>query len=314
MTRTLACLGAVLLLGGCATHYASFVTKTSLAVLDMDTTPVEASIAFGRTEGYVGPRFSDGTVYPVTGFINAKGEGLARETQQVFAGGAAAVLVQGGEPSSALKGPCTDGRDRPPLFLATGTSVGLRVGFVESTALPNSFSFGYRRKEATLVPADEKCQPSVLATHDSDGGARLEPGDGKLHLGITQYFATGAAADVLARSPAVRGMFTKGAEAARSAVEAFSDRERIQLRATVDAVGCAAAVDDSQFEGVVLVNARELGLFPENGFDKVMAAAKGGARRQRYADLLQLRAGADEARSTAMEIHRKRVCGLAKAG
>lgn len=314
MKFTLAGLTATLLLGGCATHYASFVTKTSLAVLDVDTAPVETSIAFGRTEGYVGPRFNDGSVYPVTGFINASGRGLMRETQQVFAGGAAAVLVQGADSASSITGPCTDGRDRPPLFLATGTSVGVKVGFVESTALPNSFTFGYRRKEAALVPVDEKCRPSVLAALDSDGGARAAAGEAKANLAITQYFATGEAADALARSPAVRRLFAQGAEAARSSVEAFSDRERTQLRATVDAVGCAAAVDDTRFNELVLVNARELGLFPENGFDKVMAAPPGGPRRQRYADLLQLRAGADDARSAAMEIHRQRVCALARAG
>lgn len=313
MNRTWMSLAPVLMLAGCATHYASFVTKTSLAVLDLDTTPVEASIAFGRTEGYVGPRFDDGSVYPVTGFINARGSALKRETQQVFAGGSAAVLVLKGMPKE-LTNTCTDGRDRPPLFLATSTSVGLRVGFVENSPLPNSFSFGYRRKEAALVPVDKNCQPSVLATHDSDAGARQATDQPKAQLAITQYFATGAAADVLARSKTVQDMFQQGAEAAKISVAAFSDRERLQLRSTIDAVGCAAALDDAQFEDVALVNARELGLFPENGYDKVMAAAKGGPRRQRYAELLQLRAGADEVRSTAMEIHRRRVCGPPKPG
>lgn len=313
MNRTWMSLAPVLLLAGCATHYASFVTKTSLAVLDLDTTPVEASIAFGRTEGYVGPRFDDGTVYPVTGFINASGSALNRETQQVFAGGSAAVLVLRGTPK-ILANKCGDGRDRPPLFLATSTSVGLRVGFIENGPLPNSFNFGYRRKEATLVPVDKDCQPSVLATHDSDGGARRAAGEPKATLAITQYFATGAAADQLAGTPVMQAMFDQGAQAAKDAVVAFNDRERVQLRATIDALGCVATLDDAQFEGVALVNARELGLFPENGYDKVMQAAKGGPRRLRYAELLQLRAGANEARSTAMDIHRQRVCSLPKAG
>jgi len=312
-------LGAALL-GGCATaDYATFVTKTSLAVLDVDTAPVEASIAFNRTEGYVGPRFANGKVYPVTGYINAKGSALTRETQQVFAGGAAATLVlqegQAKDPAPVVPvTPCPDGRKNPPLFFATGTSVGVRVGFAEGSALPNAFNFGYRRKEATLVPVDELCQPSVLAAHDSDGGARKAEGEAKANLGITQYFATGEAADTLARMPEVRNLFQRSAKAALTAVQAFGERERVQLRDTIDAVACASAVDDTQFETVVLVNARELGLFPEKGFDMVMQAAKGGARRVRYAELLQLRAGADDARTTTMQIHKKRVCDLKKSG
>ncbi len=311
MNRTWMSIAPVLLLCGCA-NYASFATKTSLAVLDVDTTPVEASIAFGRTEGYVGPRFNDGTVYPVIGFINASGSGLLRETQQVFAGGAAALLVQRGTPSS-LSGNCeNDGR--PPLYLATGTSVGLRVGFADNTPLPTSFSFGYRRKESTLVPVDKTCQPSVLATHDSDAGARQQAGDAKLGLRITQYFATGAAADQLAMKPEIRTMFDHGAQAVQSAVDAFNDRERTQLRGTLDAVACAAVLDDATFERAVLVNARELGLFPESGYATLMQADNGAPRRLLYAQLLQLRAGADVARSAAIEMHRKRVCGLANPG
>lgn len=321
-----ALLLAAALLGGCATaDYATFVTKTSLAVLDVDTAPVEASIAFSRTEGYVGPRFPNGKVYPVTGYINAKGSALTRETQQVFAGGAAATLVlqdsQAKDPAPvAPVAPltpvtaCPDGRKNPPLFFATGTSVGVRVGFAEGSALPNAFNFGYRRKEATLVPVDELCQPSVLAAHDSDGGARKAEGEAKANLGITQYFATGEAADTLARMPEVRNLFQRSAKAALTAVQAFGERERVQLRDTIDAVACASAVDDTQFETVVLVSARELGLFPEKGFDMVMQAAAGGARRMRYAELLQLRAGADDARTTTMQIHRKRVCDLKKSG
>lgn len=304
----LLCAGA---LTGCAgTHYATFVTKTSLAVLDVDTAPVEASIAFSRTEGYIGPRFDDGTVYPVTGFVNARGRALSRETQQVFAGGNAATLVQGGMPPATSGQGCAAGPDRPPLFLATGTSVGLRVGFAEGAPLPNSFNFGYRRKELALVPVDKHCQPSVLATHDSEGGARTSDADGKLHLGLTQYFATGAAADQLASSQEVRDIFLRGRRAAADAVGAFNERERSQLQLTVDALTCAAAVPDPGFDSVVL-NARELGLFPEGGADMVMKAAAGAPRRASYAQQLRLLNGAPAPRDAALEIHRQRVCALA---
>lgn len=311
-TRPAMALALVLAcLGGCAnTHYATFVTKTSLSVVDVDTAPVEASIAFSRTEGYVGPRFDDGTVYPVTGFINATGSALMRETQQVFAGGAAATLVLGGQATAASGTACADNRENPPLFLATGTAVGLRVGFAEGGPLPNSFHFGYRRKELALVPVSKTCQPSVLATHDSDGGARTEAGQAKAQLGITQYFATGAAADQLAGSKTVKAMFSAGQQAAANAVAAFSDRERSQLQQTVDALECAAAVPDAQFDAVVN-NASELALFPQGGAAMVMGAAAGPARRARYTQQLRLLNGSPGERGAALEIHRKRVCALA---
>lgn len=314
MKMRLFLLATLSLLGGCATsNYATFVTKTSLAVLDVDTAPAEASIAFGRTEGYVGPRFADGSVYPVTGFINANGAALSRQTQQVFAGGAAALLVLRKEPTAPQVGRCDDGRERPPLFLATGTSVGLQVGFAEGSVLPNSFNLGYRRKEATLVPVSQGCRPSVLAALDSDGGARTADGQPKASLGIVQYFATGDAADALARSDDVRLLFDRGRAAVATAVQAFTERERVQLQATVDVLQCAAGVPDAKFDDVVL-SARELALFPDGGAEQVMAAAAGSPRRARYAQMLRLMNGSDDARTTTLGLHRQRVCALVDAG
>lgn len=302
---------APLLLSGCANlHYASFVTKTSLAVIDMDSSPVEASVAFSRTEGYLGPRLPDGTVYPVTGFVNAQGAALSRETQQVFAGGKAAVLVLGKDlKSSEDKPSCSK---TPPLLLATGTSVGLRVSFTENNMVPTSFNLGYRRKEQALVPVDKDCQPSVLATHDSDAQTRGAAAEPKIGFGIAQYFATGEAAEALAIDPAIQELFQRNAKRAADAVEAFADRERLQLRATIDALACASALSDALFIDVALVNARELGLFPEKGYDMVMQTPAGAPRRARYAELLALRAGADDARTSLMEIHKARVCTLAQ--
>lgn len=307
---------AALLLGGCAnTHYASFATKTSLAVVDVDTAPVEASVAFSRTEGYVGPRLPDGSVYPVVGFINTQGRALQRETQQVFAGGKAALRVLGGNPDTSKDKP-TCGK-APPLFLTTGTSVGLRVSFAQDGTVPgvvpSSFNLGYRRKELALVPVDKDCQPSVLATHDSDAGARAAAGEPKLRFGIAQYFATGEAAEALAADPEIQALFKRNAKRAADAVGAFTDRERLQLRSTLDALACASALSDAQFNDVALVNARELGLFPEKGYDMVMQATAGGPRRARYAELLSLRAGADDTRTALMEMHKARVCELAQA-
>lgn len=308
--------------GGCAnTNYAVFVTKTTLSIVDADTTPVEATIAFNRSEGYVGPRFSSGIVYPVTGFLQTSGSGFSRNTRQVFAGGAAAEHVLGSTaPASAgvnqksqPPSPCSDGRERPPLFFATGTTLGLRVGFVDNTALPNSFTLGYRRKEAAAIPVADNCFPSVLAAHESDPSAREKAGDPKAGLALAQWFATGNAADTLAQDDDIRNLFKREAAVALTGVAAFNDRERTQLRATADILACAAAVEDDDFD-TVIVSARELNLLPEKGDQIAMAAAKGTKRRAKYAELLGLRAGVDDpTRAAALSLHQKRVCGLRKA-
>lgn len=320
MNRTLALAALPLLLallGGCAgTHYASFVTKTSLAVLDVDSSPAEASIAFSRAEGYIGPRFDDGSVYPVTGFISARGAALTRETRQVFAGGRAAVLVLRDEGKPPEPSPCGDGLDRPPLFLATGTSVGVRLGFAAGTAVPNSFNFGYRRKEATLVPVSKTCQPSVLATHDSDGGARGTPGgtDRNAALDVTQYFATGAAADALARDTDVQQIFRREAKASIANVQAFKEREAAQSRSLLKSISCASAVPDAGF-APVLADLSRPGLLDDPGVIANVRAANGGVagQRQRYVEALRLRMGDGDDFPAALADHEALVCRLAAA-
>lgn len=303
---------------GCAgPNYASFVTKTSLSVLDVDTAPAEASIAYSRTEGYIGPRFEDGSVYPVTGFIGADGGTVGRQARQVFAGGRAALIVLGGTPAAAGTGPCTDKLDRPPLFLATATSMGLRVGFAAGTAVPDSFNFGYRRKEATVVPVSKECQPSVLATHDSSAGvASGTPGvGGRVALGVTQYFTTGAAADVLAADPEVKTLFKREAKAAIANVQAFKEREQQSSRVLLKTLSCASRVPDAKF-GDVLADLSRPGLLETDGVVAEVRDTKGGVegQRLRYLDALRLRVGDDGGFPAALADHEAKVCSLAAAG
>lgn len=303
--------GLVLALGGCATqNYATFVTKTSISVIDADSAPAEVSIAFSRTEGYKGPRFDDGTVYPVAGFLETRGAALTRATQQVFAGGRAAEIVTGAPPSGG-RANCGDKLDMPPLFLATGTSLGIRIGLTDG-GLPSSFNFGYRRKEATLVPVSKDCMPSVLATHDSDAKPD-ESVKGKEGLALTQYFATGTAADALANRDNVKALFRQKAEAAVTAVAASKARNGEQSVLALKAINCAGHVKDASFDRVVS-HAGELGLFPTpTTAAAVLAKTPMAERRRSYAAELSLALGDRDDRTAQLQKHADRVCGMADA-
>jgi hypothetical protein len=313
MTRLISALALAALLSACSTQNAVFVTKTSLSVVDLDSAPASASIAFDRTEGYFGPRLDDGQVYPVTGYLRTTGSGLTRETQQVFAGGRAAVLVLGKTADKPAAANCSDGRSNPPLLFATGTTMGVKVGFLEGSVLPNAFTLGFRRKEATTVPVSKECKPSVLATFDSDSSARTAAGQPKLAGAIAQYFATGDAADALAEDPVVRGLFKAEAAKALGAVEAFNQREALQTRLALDVLACAGKVPDERFERVVN-NAEDLALYddPAAG-NRIRAAATPAERRRLYAEELGLRLGDSDERSAALRFHLKRVCAIAQA-
>jgi hypothetical protein len=310
----LAAIGAAALLGlgGCATKDAVFVTKTSFSVLDVDATPAGVSVAHDRVEGYFGPRFDNGHVYPVTGYFHATGTGFTREVQQVFAGGEAATVVLGATPNtSPTSDACADARDNPPLLFATGTTLGIKLGFAENTVLPTSFVFGYRRKEVAWVPVSKTCAPSVLATLDSNATARGKAEDPKLQAGVGQYFATGAAAVRLATDPVIRGTFQREAQKAVGNVAEFTSREAVQNQLTLDIVGCATKVSDASFDRVV-GNADELGVLATAGdAAEIRKGIDAKDRLGRYARLLRLRNGDVDPRTAALTIHKARVCQLA---
>lgn len=307
-------IAAVLLgLGGCATNDAVFVTKTSFSILDVDTTPASISLAHDRTEGYFGPRFDDGQVYPVTGYFRGSGKGPEREVQQVFAGGQAAIVVLGGDSDKPELKSCNDGRVRPPLAFTTATTLGIKLGFQENTVLPTSFVFGYRRKEAAWVPVSSTCQPSVLATLDSNATAKAKEGESELKAGVSQYFATGAAAVHLAQDGDIRASFKKEAVKALGEVAAFNDRRASQNQITLEIIDCASRVPDPKFDSVV-TNADEVGVLA-SAFDAADIRKAGNAKEQlsAYARKLHLRNGDADPRTAALNIHKTKVCKLASA-
>jgi hypothetical protein len=302
-------LAASVMLAGCATQNAVFVTKTSLSVVDVDTSPVSATIAYDRTEGYIGPRLEDGKVYPVAGYLHTDGGTMARNTQQVFAGGRAAVLVSGGTPDAQVTTTtCGDNRANPPLIFATGTTMGIKVGFADGTPLPNSFTLGYRRKEASVVPVSKDCQPSVLATYDSGLAAKAQPTDAKIKATVAQYFATGAAAEALASDPVVKDLFKTSAKAALDAPGAFTAREGVQTRLALDVITCAGKVPDTNFDRVVN-NAEDLDLVAGQA-GVIRAGATIADKRRLYGEMLSLMLGAKDETTAALQFHKQRVCSL----
>lgn len=213
-----------------------FVTKTSISVLDADTTPPEVSIAYNRTEGYIGPRYESGAVPPVYGSIESDAAIINPKVRQLYATGDAAQIITNGEVSE-----CYNELEGDPklIFFGTTTNTGLKITFgatgaANGIALPNSFNFGFRRKEFSLIPlgrtvrlTGENCTPdpdqreihrypSVIAAIDTTGRigdtSNLgQPGQPAAEVGLqtAQFIATGAAARNLA--PYLRPVFMERA-------------------------------------------------------------------------------------------------------
>lgn len=209
-----------LMLGACASprENAIFVTKTSLSVFDAETVPAGVSVAYDRVEGYAGPRFENGKVFPVVGVIETEGQGIFREIRQMYATGRAAELLTAGgtvnagatEPQAlARDGAAAPSTSPPVLFFATSTVLGLKLAFQASNYAPESLTLGYKRKEASVIPVDQTRHPSVFASLNTSAGvagtlasAGGSPG-ATAKFQLSQFFATGVAADQLAANRTV---------------------------------------------------------------------------------------------------------------
>src|SRR5471032_100377 len=196
-------------LAGCASPQDTvvFVTNTSLGI-NVESKPPTASIAYDRTEGYIGPRSANGGMPPVVASVQTNGNVFNPQIRQVYATGAAAVLVT--SPNGTETGPSDmTGTDDKMAFFGTTTTVGLKVGF-DDTGNPDSLVFGFKRKELSVIPlgsdGTKRVYPSVLASVDTTVGSSTLKDTG---LTISQYFATGKAAEMLASSnDVVRKSFT----------------------------------------------------------------------------------------------------------
>jgi hypothetical protein len=185
------------LLAGCGSPGAIFVTKSSLAIADIDSTPAEMSIAMHRVEGFVAPRNRNGNTPPVLAHINSNRAYLYPQVEQVYATGTAAERLAGDFESNNSE--CENcGRDKKvtPVVFTTSTTLGFRIG-VSTDNIVDGLVLGYRRKEMSFVP--------VLA-QDDDGSYRYPSLIAAIRINQTengkfsscQGFATGTAASKLA--------------------------------------------------------------------------------------------------------------------
>jgi hypothetical protein len=151
-----------------------FVTKTSLSVVDVDSTPPGISVAYDRTEGVVGPTFQQGHAPSVLAHISSDGSMFTPRIKQAYATGDAARFLVGGEDDGCLTIPrgapathtgmgrqtseaaTNESKDENgsfPMFFSTQTTAGLKLEFSSASGqmLPSGFVFGYRRKEASAI-------------------------------------------------------------------------------------------------------------------------------------------------------------------
>lgn len=306
-------------LGGCAspTTHATFVTKTSLALVDADTTPAGISVAYDRVEGYIGPRLEDGTVLPVTGYIDTDGGIFVRKIRQVYATGQAAENVVahaggGSAPPStlpaqppALESPLSK---RNVLFFGTGTNFGLKIGFEAGTVAPNSFNLGFRRKEISVIPVDKGSMPSVFASIDNAAAAR--PAEGTkpaVEFGLNQFFATGTAADRLAKDPGIGGIIARRL----SAEDEFRRNESAQGKDALDALWCLSRIADDAALDRVWNSAEDLRVLAPTTLAEIRrTGTTRTAQRQIYTRDIGLANAASADHGKRLALHRETVCQL----
>lgn len=333
------------LLAACASprDSAIFVTKTSMSIADIDTTPASISIGYDRVEGYAGPRFADGTAYPVASMIETNGQIADRSVRQVFVGGHAALIATRGAAGQAAARAASVAASAPPvaasavpparassdagaedrrrtLIFATGTTTGLKLAFTEGSVAPTSLTIGYRRKEAAMVPVDQAHQnTSVLGSLSNAVGVALAasaPASSptsavKVDFGIQQFFATGEAAENLAARPSIQDRFKDAAEAAAGNVQKYLESEAVQRRLIMKIVLCVDRIDDARLERV-WTNVEDLPLFPKYGNVAQRIRQAGGPRQQRqlYYQHLDLVDAWEPRMTTALEFHQGLVCRL----
>ena len=176
---------------GCATQEPSavFITSTSLSVIEGDTKPPGASIGYKRIEGYIGPNNADGSAPPILASIETDGKILNQKIRQLYATGGAAVIASGS--AGQYSEPDADGKKSHTMFFGTSTNLGLSFGTTANVL--DSFNFGYKRKELSVIPLIKDKQegyvyPSVLASIDTTGGANVNATEADLELKTSQYF------------------------------------------------------------------------------------------------------------------------------
>lgn len=237
LTIALVCATTVLLTGCASNSHVLFVTKTSIGV-DFDSKPATASLGYDRIEGYIAPTYPNGEIPPVVASVKSDGGIFSPSVRQVYATGDAAIIATGGKSTNQNKP--LKGKRADMMFFGTTTATGLKVGF--STSLPDSFVFGFKRKEFSYIPlaheGDENSgkdvYPSVLASIDTQANVKIDGSVDGTQLSNAQFFATGRAARNLAGTTEIKRSFNA------IAAEAIAKQQKDNItaeRKQTDAIG-----------------------------------------------------------------------------
>lgn len=343
-------------LGACAdVDSVLFVTGTNLGI-DADSKPPNVAIGYDRNETFIGPNYESetGAIPSVVGRLESDLAVFNPAIQQVYATGNAARLVtlppeQGDAgPDGAIqegqgKRALAPDEDKRLVFFRTNSNVGLKVTFGEAV-YPESFSFGYKRKELSFIPLVEVVEqtPSGTSMPDRNGqgnatdvkevygsvlasiGVKVRtPSFPETGLGVSQFFATGVAADQLARyNDDIKDRFQT---IAREAFEAYEREVARQERQAIDALVCYQAIPASQ-KMQVWENAAALGLLgndPEQlsklkeEYEAALAAQPEEVKEKQLAEvnrkygmLIGVARGAEAERAALLEQHANFVCDL----
>lgn len=286
-------LAIMALIQGCAPGFNSvlFATKSNVG-FNYDTAPPTLEVAMSRYEGVLEPTFEGGETLPVMASFSSNW-GVLRDffwgVKSTFATGEAAYIMtylyadpDSGEiayppltlstvPASTPLGRqiryILPGNARPVLF-GTDSTLGIKIRWEGQTAtLPSSANIGFKRKEGALAPIAVRPTKnpnefhadvaSLLATIDTDvstPGARFR---------YLQYFATGAAANNLARRQAVRVAMLERADPTQNIQAAAAEAKQAATNKPVINQICAkfdGFKDDSQKQETILKEAQRLKL------------------------------------------------------
>lgn len=272
----------VLLATGCSNKVV-FATHTSLG-LDVSGTaeiPDHVSFSYAREEAAIVPRKSDGEAHSVFGGIDSDISWWHGSIiKQTFATGEAAKIATRedartatGSPSKTSTNRTTDKTTKPLVFV-TGTTFGLQLSAGEGQVQPK-LVMGYRRGEGAYIPVPDPNEEvrSVYADLLINTKSRTT-GDGQDSPALTittnfptvsgvrikQSFATGRAAENLAKRSDVQARLNAAAGTAMGALERLKERSveldrsitlavaglsEAQLDQGGDALRAAGLIDDA---------------------------------------------------------------------
>ena len=313
------CLLSLLTFSGCATKDSVlFVTKTSLGI-DLDTKPTTANIGYDRVEGYIGPRYQNGAVPPVLAALDSDAKILNPRIQQIYATGDAARNVVDTEQQKSANNKQLTGQKKL-MFFGTTTTTGLKIGFTNN--LPDSFLFGYKRKEFSFIPLGKEGQidvyPSVLASIDTGATANTQE---STSLNNKQFFATGIVAEALGSREDIRQKFN---DKAADLFAIYRDQVQAQKIEALSVLYCFVSVAEEALP-TIFSDAHRLGLLPNGSFSHLEHQYNQAVKmsiddpqrsrllrklRSEYAFHIRDSKGTSPTRATLIGAHKELVCTL----